>query len=122
MKFNRKNLIKFANSIFYEKDGWEHYTHLCKGDLTKKNKNGELHCILGEMKVHFGLKCADDEDSIINKLFYQVIGYVSYFDDTYSDLYDAFDELPLVNDKASSYYARAKACKKKLLEIADLIK
>ena len=53
-KFNKKNILKFANELYNPKTG--EYTKLCSGYLTHgvdKDECRVMHCGLGELYYHF---------------------------------------------------------------------
>jgi len=51
--FNHKNVLKFADRIFSDKNGIVSFVKLCDDRLFTKTNSPQLHCAVGEAYYHF---------------------------------------------------------------------
>lgn len=109
-KLNKKNMLKFADSLFRTEGGWDYYTELCCGALEKKGMN----CALGAMYNYFLNQPMPSESTVAA----DELGLkLSLLNDIVEEHFVwNLDMLVEINDRTDSYYRRARACRNHIVK------
>lgn len=134
LKFNRRNMFKFANELYNEKTG--EYTRMCNGYLTAPNKDSKtcdvIRCGLGELAWRFlgehpGSKYARRDGNKNITVIMQEKEIARHFAEkpTVVNVKKAktiLNQIPDRNDCADTYAQRARVVADKIREFAKLIR